>query len=51
MLIRNRGTEPIVTAFGVRTAWENRIQRYWETAEVRAEEFGSHLDDVILKDG
>ena len=36
------------TAFGVRTAWENRIQRYRETAEVRAEEFGSHLEDVVL---
>jgi carbonic anhydrase/acetyltransferase-like protein (isoleucine patch superfamily) len=39
------------TAFGVRTAWEDRIQRYRETAEVRAEEFGSHLDDTILDDG
>jgi carbonic anhydrase/acetyltransferase-like protein (isoleucine patch superfamily) len=36
------------TAFGVRTAWEDRIQRYRETAEVRAEEFGSHLDDTVL---
>jgi carbonic anhydrase/acetyltransferase-like protein (isoleucine patch superfamily) len=39
------------TAFGVRTAWEDRIQRYKETAEVRAEEFGSHLDDTVLEDG
>jgi carbonic anhydrase/acetyltransferase-like protein (isoleucine patch superfamily) len=39
------------TAFGIRTAWEDRIQRYRETAEVRAEEFGSHLDDTILDDG
>ena len=39
------------TAFGVRTAWEDRIQRYRETAEVRAEEFGSHLDDVVVEDG
>jgi carbonic anhydrase/acetyltransferase-like protein (isoleucine patch superfamily) len=38
------------TAFGVRTAWEDRIQRYRETAEVRAEEFGSHLDDTVLDD-
>jgi carbonic anhydrase/acetyltransferase-like protein (isoleucine patch superfamily) len=38
------------TAFGVRTAWENRTQRYKETAEVRAEEFASHLDDTILED-
>jgi carbonic anhydrase/acetyltransferase-like protein (isoleucine patch superfamily) len=36
------------TAFGVRTAWEDRIQRYTETAEVRAEEFGSHLNDTVL---
>jgi carbonic anhydrase/acetyltransferase-like protein (isoleucine patch superfamily) len=39
------------TAFGVRTGWENRIQRYKETAEVRAEEFGSHLDDTVPEDG
>jgi carbonic anhydrase/acetyltransferase-like protein (isoleucine patch superfamily) len=39
------------TAFGVRTAWEDRIQRYRETAEVRAEEFRSHLDDTIVYDG
>ena len=39
------------TAFGVRTAWEDRIRRYRETAEVRAEEFGSYHDDVNLKDG
>src|SRR5215203_6154539 len=39
------------TAFGVKTAWEDRIQRYRETAEVRAEEFGSHLDDTVLDDG
>jgi carbonic anhydrase/acetyltransferase-like protein (isoleucine patch superfamily) len=36
------------TAFGVSRAWEDRIQRYRETAEVRAEEFGSHLDDTVL---
>jgi carbonic anhydrase/acetyltransferase-like protein (isoleucine patch superfamily) len=39
------------TAFGVRTAWEDRIRRYRETAEVRVEEFGSHLDDTVLEDG
>ena len=38
------------TAFGVRTAWEDRIQRYRQTAEVRAEEFGSHLEDTVLED-
>ena len=36
------------TAFGVRTAWEDRVTRYRETAEVRSEEFGSHLNDVVL---
>ena len=39
------------TAFGVRTAWEDRIQRYRESAEVRSEEFGSHLNDTVLDDG
>ena len=39
------------TAFGVRTAWEDRIQSYRETAEVRAEEFESHLDDTVVEDG
>ena len=39
------------TAFGVRTAWEDRIQRYRETAEVRAEEFASHLEDAVVEDG
>jgi carbonic anhydrase/acetyltransferase-like protein (isoleucine patch superfamily) len=38
------------TAFGVRTAWENRVARYRETAEVRSEEFGVHFEDVILDD-
>ena len=36
------------TAFGVQTAWEDRISRYTETAEVRSEEFGAHLEDVVL---
>lgn len=39
------------TALGMRTAWEDSIQRYRETAEVRVEEFGSHLDDTLLGDG
>ena len=39
------------TAFGVRTAWENRIQRYRETAEVMTKEVGSHLDDTVLDNG
>jgi carbonic anhydrase/acetyltransferase-like protein (isoleucine patch superfamily) len=36
------------TAFGVRTAWEDRVSRYREIAEVRAQEFGSHLGDKVL---
>ena len=39
------------TAFGVRTAWEDRVTRYRETAEVRSAEFGAHLEDVVLEDG
>jgi carbonic anhydrase/acetyltransferase-like protein (isoleucine patch superfamily) len=36
------------TAFGVRTAWEDRVARYRETAEVRSREFGAHLEDAVL---
>jgi carbonic anhydrase/acetyltransferase-like protein (isoleucine patch superfamily) len=32
-------------AFGVATAWEDRVTRYREIAEVRSEEFGAHLED------
>ena len=39
------------TTFGVQTAWEDRIQRYRETAEVRAEEFSSHAEEVVLDPG
>jgi carbonic anhydrase/acetyltransferase-like protein (isoleucine patch superfamily) len=35
-------------AFGVSTAWEDRIVRYREIAEVRSEEFGAHADDEIV---
>ena len=38
------------TAFGVQTAWEDRVARYRETAEVRSEEFGEHAGDVILEE-
>src|SRR5215218_6955408 len=43
-----RSTNFAQTAFGVRTAWENRIQRYKETAEVRSREFGAHREDTVL---
>jgi carbonic anhydrase/acetyltransferase-like protein (isoleucine patch superfamily) len=36
------------TAFGVRTAWEDRVSRYREITEVRAQEFGNHLGDEVL---
>jgi hypothetical protein len=39
---------PVFPGVGLRTAWEDRISRYTETAEIRAEEFGSHFDDVVL---
>lgn len=39
------------TAFGVRTAWEDRVTRYRETTEVRSEEFGVHSGDVVLDAG
>ena len=32
-------------AFGVSTAWEDRIARYREIAEVRSKEFGAHSHD------
>jgi carbonic anhydrase/acetyltransferase-like protein (isoleucine patch superfamily) len=35
-------------AFGVTTAWEDRAARYREIAEVRAREFGAHIDDAIV---
>lgn len=35
-------------AFGVSTAWEDRIARYREIAEVRSEEFGAHADDEAV---
>lgn len=36
------------TAFGVQMAWEDRISRYRETAEVRSEEFEAHLEDFVI---
>ena len=36
------------TAFGVRTAWADRIARYRESAEVRSREFGAHREDTVL---
>jgi len=38
------------SAFGVRTAWEARIERYRQATEVRATEFASHFDDVTVED-
>lgn len=32
-------------AFGVSTAWEDRVARYRQIAEVRSEEFRAHRDD------
>jgi carbonic anhydrase/acetyltransferase-like protein (isoleucine patch superfamily) len=38
------------SAFGVRTRWEARIERYRQSTEVRATEFASHFDDVTVED-
>jgi carbonic anhydrase/acetyltransferase-like protein (isoleucine patch superfamily) len=35
-------------AFGVQAAWDDRVSRYEQTAEVRVAEFGAHRDDEIL---
>lgn len=38
------------TAFGVTTAWEERIKRYEECTEVRSREFEAHFEDQDLDD-
>jgi carbonic anhydrase/acetyltransferase-like protein (isoleucine patch superfamily) len=35
-------------AFGVDLAWEDRIRRYEQAAEVRSEQFAAHADDEII---
>lgn len=35
-------------AFGVRTGWTDRINRYREGAEVRSAEYAAHADDEII---
>lgn len=35
-------------AFGVRTAWTDRINRYREAAEVRSAEYAAHVDDEVV---
>jgi carbonic anhydrase/acetyltransferase-like protein (isoleucine patch superfamily) len=35
-------------AFGVQAAWDDRITRYEQTAEVRVTKFGAHRGDEIL---
>ena len=37
-------------AFGVTTAWEDRVARYREVAEVRSREFAAHADDEVIAD-
>ena len=37
-------------AFGVEAAWEDRITRYQQVAEVRSEEFAAHAEDVAVPD-
>ena len=38
-------------AFGVETAWEDRITRYEQVAEIRSAEFAAHAEDVIVSGG
>jgi len=38
-------------AFGVQAAWEDRVARYEQAAEVRSEEFAAHVDDVVVSRG
>ncbi len=35
-------------AFGVRTAWTDRVSRYWEATEVRSAEYAAHADDEVI---
>jgi carbonic anhydrase/acetyltransferase-like protein (isoleucine patch superfamily) len=35
-------------AFGVRTAWTDRVTRYREAAEVRSAEYAAHVDDEVV---
>jgi len=35
-------------AFGIEAAWEDRIARYEQAAEIRSAEFAAHADDVAL---
>lgn len=37
-------------AFGVETAWEDRVNRYVQATDVRSREFGAHRDDIIIDD-
>ncbi len=38
-------------AFGVQAAWEDRVARYEQAAEIRSEEFAAHADDVVVSQG
>jgi carbonic anhydrase/acetyltransferase-like protein (isoleucine patch superfamily) len=38
-------------AFGVQAAWEDRVARYEQVAEVRSAEFAAHADDVVVSRG
>jgi carbonic anhydrase/acetyltransferase-like protein (isoleucine patch superfamily) len=38
-------------AFGVQMAWEDRVARYEQTAEIRSEEFAAHIKDIVVSHG
>ena len=37
------------SAFGTETAWEDRLARYREVAEVRSAEFAAHMNDTVVE--
>jgi carbonic anhydrase/acetyltransferase-like protein (isoleucine patch superfamily) len=44
-----KGANFAATAFAVQTAWEDRINRYEQIAEVRVAEFAAHQADEIVQ--
>jgi carbonic anhydrase/acetyltransferase-like protein (isoleucine patch superfamily) len=43
-----KGANFAATAFAVQTAWEDRINRYEQIAEVRVAEFAAHATDEVV---
>jgi carbonic anhydrase/acetyltransferase-like protein (isoleucine patch superfamily) len=43
-----RGIDFAGVAFGIDSAWTDRVDRYERSAEVRVQEFGAHADDELV---